>query len=265
MQPTQSLAQEYSAKADVYESRWSPVIKPMAMPILSALPMKTARTVLDAGAGTGAMFQEIRNATPHATIIGVDPAEGMLRIARNHAGLEAPVVADGQQLPIRTGSIDVGLLIFVLFHMPDPIEGLKEMHRVLRHDGRAGIVCWGNDPGVPGASIWTEELNREGAAPDPRDPSVMQPALMNTIDKLRDLVESSGCTAHELWAESFSHQFTVEKLLPLQLGCAVAARRLPSLDAEARARCTQRVRERLEKFSEGELNYRPEVLFAVIS
>ena len=263
--PTRSLAEEYSAKASVYESHWSPVIKPMAVPIFSALPMATARTVVDAGAGTGAMVSEIKAVAPHALITAIDPAEGMLRIARRNAGLVNAVVAKAEQLPIRRQSIDVGLLIFVLFHLPDPVEGLREMHRVLRDDGRAGIVCWGNDPGVPGASIWTEELNREAASPDPRDASVMQASLMNTTVKLTDLVESSGCSVHEIWAESFSHQFKLDDMLQLQLGCAVAARRLPSLDGEARARCIQRVRDRLEKFSDDELNYRPEVLFAVIS
>ena len=265
MSVTVSLAREYSSKATAYESHWSPVIKPMAIPIFSALPMAGADTILDAGAGTGAMISEIRRTAPHALIAGIDTAEGMLRIARSNAGLSAPVVADGQQLPIRSESIDVGLLIFVLFHLPDTRAGLREMHRVLRSGGRAGIVCWGNDPGAPGAKIWTEELNQEGAAPDPRDPSVMQAGAMNTIEKLRDLIESSGCKVHEIFAEQFSHQFRVEDLLHVQLGCGVAARRLPSLEAEARDRCTRRVREKLDRFSEDELNYRPEVLFAVFS
>lgn len=261
--PSQSLAREYSGFAVDYASRWSPVIRPMANPIFAALPLATAECVLDVGSGTGAMHPDITAAAPRARIVGVDRAEGMLRVARN-SGWRSVAVADAQQLSIRSESIDAGLLIFVLFHLPNPIEGLREMHRVLRRGGRAGIVCWGNDPGVPGASFWTEELNREGAAPDPRDQSVMQTGSMNTPDKLRDLVQSAGLTVHDLWAEMFCHPFTVDDLLGLQLGCGVAARRLPSLDVESRARCESTVRERLAKFDEGELKYRPEVLFAVI-
>ncbi len=195
-------------------------------------------------------------------IAGLDRAEAMLRVAKR-AGLQTVAVTDGQQLGVRSASIDVGLLIFVLFHLPDPVEGLREMRRVLRPGGRAGIVCWGKDPGVPGASVWTEELDNEGAAPDPRDQSVMQAGAMNTPDKLRDLIQKSGMTAHEIWGELFSHQFTVDRLIPLQLGCGVAGRRLPSLSAEGRDRCEQRVRRRLEQFSEDQLIYQPEVLFAV--
>jgi hypothetical protein len=88
---------------------------------------------------------------------------------------------------------------------------------------------------------------------------------MNTPEKFESLIESSGLKVRELWSETFSHKFAVDDLLTMQLGCGVASRRLPSLDAEARARCTDRVRARLEKLNEDGLDYRPEVLFAVVS
>ena len=262
--PTESLAREYSVIANAYARRWTPVIAPMARPIFGALPLAAAKTVLDVGAGTGAMLPDIERLAPNALIAGFDRAEGMLRVTRE-TGWTTVSVADGQQLPLRSDAIDVGLLVFVLFHIPDPVQGLSEMCRVLRADGRAGIVVWGIDPGAPGASVWTEELNREGAAPDPRDPGVSLMALMNTPEKLTKLIEASGLNLEKLWSESFCHPFSLENLLAMQLGCGVAARRLPSLSAEGRARCEQRVRERLARFSEAELEYRPEVLFAVAS
>ena len=263
LQPTQSLAAEYSDKAVAYALRWVPVIRPMAQPIFAALPLPAAQTVLDVGAGTGSMLPDISELAPNALTIGLDRAEGMLRIAKR-ANWKNVALTDATQLCIRSNSIDVGLLIFVLFHLPDPADGLREMQRVLRPGGRAGIVCWGSDPGAPGASIWTEELNREGAAPDPRDQSVMQPGLMNTPEKLTDLIQSSGLTVHKLWSEMFCHSFNLDDLIGVQLGVGVAARRLPTLSAEAQERCERRVRERLEKFSEADLEYRPEVLFAVV-
>ncbi len=260
---SRSLAAEYSDKAVAYAKKWAPVIRPMAKPIFAALPLATADTVLDVGAGTGSMLPDISAAAPHALPAGLDRAEGMLRVARD-TGWKTVAVSDAGQLSIRSAAIDVGLLIFVLFHLPDPAEGLREIRRVLRPGGCAGIVCWGADPGAPGAAIWTEELNREGAAPDPRDQSVMQAGLMNTPEKLTDLIQSSGLEVHKLWSETFCHPFKVDDLLGVQLGCGVAARRLPSLTAEAQARCERRVRDRLEKFGAAELEYRPEVLFAVV-
>jgi len=263
-QPTESLAREYSAKAEPYARHWAPVIAPMARPIFGALQLETAHTVLDVGAGTGTMLPDIERLAPDALIAGLDRAEGMLRLARGN-GWKRVAVADGQELPVRSRSIDVGLLIFVLFHLPDPVQGLREMRRVLAPGGRGGVVVWGKDPGAPGASIWTEELTSDGAAPDPRDASVVQVGLMNTPDKLGQVIESSGLAIDRMWSEWFCHAFRLEDLLAVQLGCGVAARRLPSLSPEARARCEQRVRARLGTLSEADLEYRAEVLFAVVS
>jgi ubiquinone/menaquinone biosynthesis C-methylase UbiE len=234
----------------------------MARPIFGALPLAGAPAVLDIGTGTGAMLSSLRAVAPQARVVGLDRAEGMLDVAKL-AGLRAVAVADGQKLPARSGAVDVGLFIFVLFHFTDPVEALKEMRRALRPDGRVGIVVWGNDPGVPGASVWTEELNRKEAAPDPREPSVTQMAIMNTPEKLTQLIQASGLEVKKLWSESFRHSFKVENLVKLQLGCGVASRRLPSLSAKRRAKCEARVRERLAEFTPEQLEYRPEVLFAV--
>ncbi|MDP9176502.1 MAG: class I SAM-dependent methyltransferase [Gemmatimonadota bacterium] len=262
MTATQSLAREYSASSDAYARRWAPVIAPMAKPIFGALPLAGPPLVLDVGSGTGAMLPYVRAAAPQARVVGLDRAEGMLDIAKA-AGWRAVAVADGQKLPARSGAVDVGLLVFVLFHFPDPVEALREMRRALRPEGRVGIVVWGTDPGVPGASVWMEELDRKDAAPDTRDPSVVKVQMMNTPEKLTQLIHASGLEVTTLWSEWFCHAFKLEELLKLQLGCGVASRRLPSLSAKRRAKVEARVRERLAEFTPEQLEYRPEVLFAV--
>jgi SAM-dependent methyltransferase len=259
---SQSLAKEYSSIADAYARRWVPVIAPMARPIFGALPLSATTTVVDVGAGTGAMLGYLRAAAPQARIIGIDRAEGMLDVARA-SGWSAVALSDGQKLSVRSGAVDVGLLIFVLFHFPDPVEALKEIRRILAPEGRAGIVVWGTDPGVPGASVWTEELDRKEAAPDPRDPNVMKSPMMNTPEKLTALIHASGLKVTTLWSEWFCHRFKLEDLIKLQMSCGVAARRLPSLSPKRRAKCETRVRERLAELTPEQLEYRPEVLFAV--
>lgn len=262
MTATQSLAKEYSASSNAYARRWAPVIAPMAKPIFGALPLAGTPMVLDVGSGTGAMLPNVRAAAPQARVVGLDRAEGMLDVAKA-AGWRAVAVADGQKLPVRSGAVDVALLVFVLFHFPDPVEALREMRRGLRPDGRVGIVVWGTDPGVPGASVWTEELDRKETPPDTRDPSVVKVQLMNTPDKLTQVIHASGLEVTTLWSEWFCHAFRLEDLIKLQLGCGVPSRRLPSLSAKRRAKCEARVRERLAEFTPEQLEYRPEVLFAV--
>jgi ubiquinone/menaquinone biosynthesis C-methylase UbiE len=234
----------------------------MARPIFNALPLGGTPRVLDVGAGTGAMLSYVRATAPSARVVGFDRAEGMLDVAKGK-GWGAVAVADAQKLPARSGSVDVALLVFALFHFPDPVEALREVRRTLRPEGRVGIVVWGNDPGVPGASVWAEELDRKEAAPDPRPASVMQTATMNTPEKLAQLIQSGGLTVAKAWGETFCHAFKLEDLLKLQMSCGVASRRLPSLSAKRRAKCEARVRERMAEFTPEELEYKPEVLFAV--
>ncbi len=262
MDASQILAAEYSAKSAAYAQHWSPVIRPMALRLLPGLPLRTAGRVLDVGAGTGALLPDLKDAAPEAMVIGVDRSEGMLRVAQ-HLGNQCLTVTDAQRLGIRSGTIDVVVVIFVLFHLPEPSLGLREVYRVLREGGTVGIVTWGRDPGTPGLSVWQEELDREGAAPDPRDPSVMQQASMDTPEKLQHLLDTVGFVSVNVGTANVAHQWTVEDLLAVQVSCGMPARRLASLSSERRDRCQSRVQTRLGRLSRAELEYRPEVIFAV--
>jgi SAM-dependent methyltransferase len=205
MDASHSLAEEYSTKAAQYARHWSPVIRPMALPLFADLPLRTARRVLDVGAGSGELSADLKLAAPEAIVIGVDRSEEMLRVAKQ-SGRQRLAVTDAQRLGIRSGTIDAVVMAFVLFHLPEPSSGLREVSRVLRDGGMVGIVIWGHDPGFPGLSIWKEELDRAGANPDPRGPSVMQHGVMNTPEKLRQLLDGAGFASVRVWSADVAHQ-----------------------------------------------------------
>src|SRR3989442_5266848 len=103
---TPQLAVEYSALADPYSRLWSPVIRPMALPILEMLPLAQARDILDVGAGTGELFKDLSARAPHARIMGVDRSEGMLRVAQAR-GIARLAGMDAQRLAFADEAFDV--------------------------------------------------------------------------------------------------------------------------------------------------------------
>jgi SAM-dependent methyltransferase len=262
--PSAALAAEYSDKASAYLRLWSPVIAPMALPLLDRLPLAASKWVLDLGAGTGAHLEPIAARAPAARILGVDLALGMLRIAQRRTPHRVAAM-DAQSLAIQPGAIDVATLIFMLFHVPDPITALSEVRRTLRAGGVVGVVTWGRDEGMPGLAIWREELNAIGAAPDPRDPIVMQQERMDAPDKLSALLRHAGFGLVQTWTHAFEHRWTIDAVIDAQLGCGMAARRIGSLSKSDAAKCEARVRGRLARLDPEILTYRPEILFATAS
>jgi ubiquinone/menaquinone biosynthesis C-methylase UbiE len=260
--PSAALAAEYSAKADAYVEHWLPVIGPMALPLLDRLPLATARHVLDVGTGTGALLPHLAARAPAARIIGIDPALGMLHVAWRH-GHRGLIGMDAQWLALRSDAFDVATLAFMLFHVPDPLAALHEVRRVMRSGGVAGIVTWGRDEGMPGLKIWKEELDRIGAAPDPRDPIVMQQQRMDTGDKLSRLLLQAGFSIDRTWSQLFESHWTIEEIVATQRGCGLTARRSGSLPARDVAECEARARRRLAELGPDALIYRPEILFAI--
>ena len=108
---------------------------------LSLLPRDWS--VLDVGTGTGYLLAALSR--QFASVIGVEPAETMLGVARRRVDslrLDNVELRPGEvaALPIEHGSIDLVLAVLVLHHVPAPAEALRELHRVLRPEGRLLVV-----------------------------------------------------------------------------------------------------------------------------
>ena len=98
---------------------------------------KAKGTILEIGVGTGKNF-------PHypygACVTGIDIADRMLVIAREKAselGLSFDLSeGDVQSLKFPDHSFDTIVATFVFCSVPDPVQGLRELRRVVKASGR---------------------------------------------------------------------------------------------------------------------------------
>jgi ArsR family transcriptional regulator len=97
--------------------------------------------VADLGCGTGNISAML---APHVKqVIAVDNSPAMLKAAKKHAGEFTNIElrrGEVSAIPIDDASCDAALVLLVLSYVPDPAAALREMHRILKPDGRAVIV-----------------------------------------------------------------------------------------------------------------------------
>jgi ArsR family transcriptional regulator len=129
-------------------SEWSELERLMPDPesyvsdILRVLPKDG--TIAELGCGTGKLLREL--AAISASVIGVDNSEGMLARARDstHGDIFSDRIelrlGRAEHLPLADNSADAVVAHMVLHHLPEPIEAIRESHRVLREGGRIVIV-----------------------------------------------------------------------------------------------------------------------------
>lgn len=96
-----------------------------------------ARTLLEAGAGTGALWA---GGAPEG-LVASDLSAAMCDALRQR-GLRA-VRADAAALPFRDGAFGGAVCNHVLYHLGDPRRGLAELRRVVRDGGWVAVATNG--------------------------------------------------------------------------------------------------------------------------
>ena len=95
-------------------------------------------SLLDIGTGPGRLLLELHQLSPGMRLAGIDISPSMVVKARQNmaaAGLsEAIEIQEGNasQIPFGEDSFDVVVSTGTIHHWKDPLEGLNEVHRVLK-------------------------------------------------------------------------------------------------------------------------------------
>ncbi len=111
-----------------------------------ALQLGERPRVLDVATGTGDLAIDIARMTPGATVIGLDPSTAMLAIAetklvkRKLTDRVSVVVGDARALPFQDCEMDAATIAFGIRNVPDRLQGLRELARVVRPGGRIAVL-----------------------------------------------------------------------------------------------------------------------------
>jgi SAM-dependent methyltransferase len=139
--PREMQPHTYAIMRRVEESHWwfvgrRQIIRSFLQRIVRELRAATGSEplhMLDVGCGTGAnleMLAEFGNAE------GVDVSSEALSFCQGR-GLRQVKLGAAEALPYEDSSFDLVTGLDVVEHLDDDLAGLREMHRVLRSDGRA--------------------------------------------------------------------------------------------------------------------------------
>ncbi|HDZ57906.1 MAG TPA: methyltransferase domain-containing protein [Pseudomonas xinjiangensis] len=116
--------------------------------------------VLEIGIGTGLNLQ-FYDPGQVASIVGVDPAGQMQKLARKRAAaISIPVEmisVDLQGINAETARFDTIVMTFTLCSIADPVSALREMRRVLKPSGRLLFCEHGLAP-EPRVQRWQRRL-----------------------------------------------------------------------------------------------------------
>ncbi|MER7982208.1 MULTISPECIES: class I SAM-dependent methyltransferase [unclassified Streptomyces] len=142
--------------------------------------LKPHMKILDIGCGPGTITADLAERVPDGHVTGVDHAAGVLDRARQEAagrGLRNVdfAVADVNALDFPDDTFCVVHAHQVLQHVGDPVQALREMHRVTKPGGFIAVrdadyaaMTW--YPAVPGMDDWLDLYRRvaraNGGEPD---------------------------------------------------------------------------------------------------
>lgn len=112
--------------------------------------------VLDIGCGTGKLLRRAATYWPQAHLIGIDPTNGMIEMAKRLTPDATFSLGTAEALPLQDASVDLALSTSSFHHWQDQAAGLREIARVLRPGGYFLLV----DVSFPGWLVRVVRLKR---------------------------------------------------------------------------------------------------------
>ena len=200
MQPDQEIINRWRSSAPFWEKHRD-IIRAMFAPITQAL-IKDAGiagedSVLDVAMGPGEPALTVAAlAGPKGKVFGVDPIQGMVAAARSEAerlGLKNAKfdVAFADDLPFAADTFDAVISRFGVMFFPSPVDGVREMLRVLKPGRKLALAVWHFAERNPFHYALSRVIDRYVDSP-PLAPDALDAFRFAPPGKLKDVLAEAG-------------------------------------------------------------------------
>src|SRR6202023_2322039 len=200
MQPDQEIINRWRSSAPFWEKRRD-IIRAMFAPITQALiedaEIGREDSVLDVAMGPGEPALTVAAlAGPKGKVFGVDPIQGMVAAARAEAerlGLKNTkfVVAFADDLPFAADTFDAVISRFGVMFFPSPVDGVREMLRVLKPGRKLALAVWHFAERNPFHYALSRVIDRYVDSP-PLAPDALDAFRFARPGKLKDILGEAG-------------------------------------------------------------------------
>jgi ubiquinone/menaquinone biosynthesis C-methylase UbiE len=203
MQANQDVINKWTSVAQFWEKHRA-VVKQMFSPVTRALvedaQIDRGRSVLDVATGPGDPALSVAPLLgPEGKIFGIDPIPEMVAAARraaNDQGLTNAQfeVAFAGHLPFSADTFDAIISRFGAMFFPSPVEGVREMLRVLKPGRKLALAVWHSVDTNPFFNAMSQVIDRY-IEPTPLAPDAPDAFRFATPGQLRDVLVDAGALA----------------------------------------------------------------------
>lgn len=227
--------------AEVYDELFVPALFAQWGPrIAEAAAIEPGQDVLDVGCGTGVLaLAAAKRAGAGGRVVGLDPNEQMLAVARRKPAAVTWQPGRAESLPFADASFDAVVSQFALMFFESKPTAIAEMLRVLRPRGRLAIAVWDALERAPGYLALTgllRELFGSGVAD-----AMRAPFALGDRHELQHLLAGAGAACVEVKTQpgivSFSSvdaMISTERACVWTLGGLLDERQFALVRAQAR-------------------------------
>jgi ubiquinone/menaquinone biosynthesis C-methylase UbiE len=203
MQPDQKVINQWSASAPFWEKHRD-VIRQMFAPVSGALiedaQVGSGQTVLDVATGPGEPALSVAELVgPEGKVWGIDPVAEMVAAARRAADRRGFrnaqfEVALADRLPFPADSFDAVVSRFGVMFFPSPVDGVREMLRVLKPGRKMALAVWNFAESNPFHYVLWRVVEKYVDLPTPA-PDAPDAFRFASPGKLRDVLLEAGAMA----------------------------------------------------------------------